>query len=276
MSLLEITKRAVEIMREPLFTVTGRLVKLPPDSKTMIVGDIHGDYSTLKKILDKWDKKSYLIFLGDYIDRGPKQLEVLERVLKLFIEYPSRVILLRGNHEGPPDLPVTPHDFPSYIKRRYGTNWRTVSILFDQFFNSLFTSTIIKDKALLLHGCAPSHVTSLNELAYAYNTHPLTATLEEILWSDPSSIPGIQYNFRGRGKLVGFNVITRFLDAINVKFIIRGHECFDEGFYWYNDRILSIFSCKLPKYRNSKAGFIKVDFNRVNTQKDLSKYIQQL
>jgi protein phosphatase len=276
MALLEITQRAIELMREPLINVTGRLVKIPSDAKTIIIGDIHGDFSTLNKILDKWNRENYLIFLGDYIDRGPKQIQVLEKVLKLYTEYPSRVILQRGNHEGPTNLPVTPHDFPLHLRRRYGSKWRIVSMLFNELFNSLFTSTVIEGKALLLHGCTPSQATSLNELAYAYKTHPNTATLEEILWSDPSTIPGIQHNLRGRGKLIGFNMAERFLDMINVRFLIRGHECFDEGFYWYNDRILSLFSCKLPIYKNNKAAYIMVDFNQVDTHMDLTKHIQQL
>jgi protein phosphatase len=276
MALLEITQKAVELLREPLHNVTGRLVTLPNDAKTVIIGDIHGDLATLNKILDKWNRENYLIFLGDYIDRGPKQLQVLERLLELYTEFPSKVILQRGNHEGPLDLPVTPHDFPIHLQRRYGSNWRVVNILFNELFNSLFTSTIIEGKALLLHGCIPSQAIALNELAYAHDNHPGSDTLEEILWSDPSLIPGIQHNFRGCGKLIGFNIAERFLDTINVKFLIRGHECFDEGFYWYNNRILSLFSCKLPMYRNKKAAFIMVDFNKVYTQMDLTKHVQKL
>ncbi len=82
-----------------------------------VFGDIHGDFDTLKNILtrirfDNVIRSSLIIFLGDYIDRGPKQIESITLVLYLLREYPDRVILLRGNHEPPEWLPVYPHDFP--------------------------------------------------------------------------------------------------------------------------------------------------------------------
>jgi serine/threonine-protein phosphatase 2B catalytic subunit len=67
-----------------------------------IIGDIHGQYYDLIKILklQKWDtyKQSYL-FLGDYVDRGMFSIQTILLVLALKINAPKRVIMLRGNHE---------------------------------------------------------------------------------------------------------------------------------------------------------------------------------
>lgn len=75
-----------------------------PDSGTKIfaIGDIHGCLFALEALLEslpiKWGK-DYLIFLGDYIDRGPDSRKVLELVMDLKENYPQRVYPLKGNHE---------------------------------------------------------------------------------------------------------------------------------------------------------------------------------
>nr|WP_106780696.1 metallophosphoesterase family protein [Lysinibacillus timonensis] len=66
--------------------------------KVFAIGDIHGNYNLLEKILSKWNpKEEQLVFLGDYIDRGPDSLKVIRKVIELSKEY--EVITLSGNHE---------------------------------------------------------------------------------------------------------------------------------------------------------------------------------
>ena len=257
----------------------GKLVFLPQNTNVIIIGDLHGDQSTLKRILkqSKWKQdNSVLIFLGDYIDRGPKQLEVLFALFQLQNNHPGNIILLRGNHEAPKDLPVSPHDFPQHLERKYGQNWMKAQQLIQNVFDNLFTAVVIENKALFLHGGVPSQATGVDDLAFARKTHPETNTLTEILWNDPSTLPGVQHSFRGKGKLVGPDITSRFLDKIGVQFLIRGHESFDQGYYWHNDRTLTLFSCKLPDYRNKKAAYIKTNFSQIITHKDLSKNIYQI
>ena len=62
-----------------------------------IIGDIHGKYGMLKALLDKWDGKAQLVFLGDLIDRGEDSRSVLELVQSLIREKGAWVIC--GNHE---------------------------------------------------------------------------------------------------------------------------------------------------------------------------------
>jgi serine/threonine protein phosphatase 1 len=66
---------------------------------TCIIGDIHGCFSSLTALLDRVQHRAdTIVFLGDYIDRGPDSKKVVEQVLQLKQELPH-VITLMGNHE---------------------------------------------------------------------------------------------------------------------------------------------------------------------------------
>ena len=60
-----------------------------------IIGDIHGCLGELEDLLDRLPPKDRLIFLGDYIDRGPDSYGVVERLLR----EKDRSVFLKGNHE---------------------------------------------------------------------------------------------------------------------------------------------------------------------------------
>ncbi len=65
------------------------------------IGDIHGCISNLKSIMDTIDidaQNDALVFIGDYIDRGPDSKGVVDFVLELR-ENIEHVICLLGNHE---------------------------------------------------------------------------------------------------------------------------------------------------------------------------------
>jgi serine/threonine protein phosphatase 1 len=67
-----------------------------------VVGDIHGCYIKLKKLLERLDwtpgGDDLLVFLGDYIDRGPQSYEVVDTLADL-AGRASNVVTLMGNHE---------------------------------------------------------------------------------------------------------------------------------------------------------------------------------
>jgi len=67
------------------------------------VGDIHGCLDRLEMLLDEIQpdlEKDVLLFVGDYIDRGPASRGVVDYVLRLQQKYPrEHVVCLKGNHE---------------------------------------------------------------------------------------------------------------------------------------------------------------------------------
>ncbi|RMF87746.1 MAG: serine/threonine protein phosphatase [Nitrospirae bacterium] len=69
--------------------------------RTFAVGDIHGCLDHLEALLARIGYRpgeDRLIFLGDYVDRGPDAAGVVERLLELRAESPH-VVCLMGNHE---------------------------------------------------------------------------------------------------------------------------------------------------------------------------------
>jgi serine/threonine protein phosphatase 1 len=62
-----------------------------------VIGDIHGEIGLLDRLLENIGKfnPDELIFVGDYIDRGPDSREVVDRVSSL----PWKTTCLMGNHE---------------------------------------------------------------------------------------------------------------------------------------------------------------------------------
>jgi hypothetical protein len=95
---------------------------LPSDSQLFVRADLHGDLKSLLEnlktlhALNLLDEQFHchphvqLIFLGDYIDRGIHNMQVIELLISLRMENPANVTLLRGNHE----------DF--YISKMYSAN----------------------------------------------------------------------------------------------------------------------------------------------------------
>ncbi len=70
--------------------------------RTFVVGDIHGDLEALRTLVAKMPKlepEDTLVFLGDYIDRGPHSAEVVEVVRGIERNAGFKVVCLRGNHE---------------------------------------------------------------------------------------------------------------------------------------------------------------------------------
>lgn len=63
------------------------------------IGDIHGCPKSLDALLHRIDPSSddHLLFVGDYIDRGPDSKKVIDRLLELREEV--ECTFLRGNHE---------------------------------------------------------------------------------------------------------------------------------------------------------------------------------
>jgi uncharacterized SAM-binding protein YcdF (DUF218 family)/beta-phosphoglucomutase-like phosphatase (HAD superfamily) len=98
-----------EITADKYFTEKG-IAYLPAKSgRLIVIGDLHGDLSTLERLLNQAGYTSegnskasdpvYLVFAGDYADRGTQSLAVALKVMQMKVSDPDHVILLAGNHD---------------------------------------------------------------------------------------------------------------------------------------------------------------------------------
>ena len=196
----------------------------------LIVADLHGDLSALQLALRKRTDLGCdtVIFLGDYIDRGPASLDVLEWLFLLKIEEPDKIILLRGNHE----LRET-NRFEQFFKDlEYDENlYARINRVFDQ----LPVAAVISDQIFCVHGGIPGPV-KLSEITKK-DAYPF-------VWNDPSEENGINQSPRGLGmRTFGEDVFEEFLRINGLEQMIRGHMVLKDGYrWWFGGRLLSLFS----------------------------------
>lgn len=137
------------------------------NDRVVMHGDIHGDIHSLNGFIaalnnQKYmqgfkivDPRCYLLFLGDYTDRGKHGIEVLYTILRLKIENPDKVLLVRGNHE---DLDINQAGgFLNELMSKFEKS--EVVALFDQLAHvyhrlpiALYITTNNKEFALCCHG----------------------------------------------------------------------------------------------------------------------------
>jgi diadenosine tetraphosphatase ApaH/serine/threonine PP2A family protein phosphatase len=252
--------------------IYGRLVEIKPRGEALVVGDLHGDLESLvqvlqqSRIMQRMEKSQqvFLIFLGDYGDRGEFSAEIYYAVLSLKLQRPTQVVLMRGNHEGPRDLLAIPHDLPMQFQSRFGKKWTEAYNGVLELFQHLYNSVLVEERYLIVHAGLPPQARTIEDFAHADKKHPKETFLEDMLWSDPQeSIDGVYPSPRGAGHLFGKNITTAILEALNVKIMIRGHEPCSEGFKIDHDgKVLTLFSRKGPPYFNKCGAYLDVDLSK--------------
>ena len=67
--------------------------------RVIAIGDLHGQNGPLHRMLQKIDLRSgdFIIFIGDYNDRGPNSKELVQQLIEVSFAHPH-VAFLRGNH----------------------------------------------------------------------------------------------------------------------------------------------------------------------------------
>ena len=251
--------------------ILGRLVQLKAKGKALIVSDLHGDLESLIQIMKESNflqkmsqsNNAFLIFLGDYGDRGEYSKEVYYIVLKLKLAFPNQVVLMRGNHEGPEDLLASPHDLPMEFQIKFGQKWTEACSKIRELFDCLYNAVLVEKRYLIIHGGLPHEAKGIEDLAYAHTLHPKQSFLEDMLWSDPNeNVKEVCASPRGAGKLFGEDITKQALKRFDARILIRGHEPCEDGFkISHNGKVLTIFSRKGPPYFNTYGAYLELELS---------------
>ncbi|MCD6483919.1 MAG: metallophosphoesterase [Candidatus Odinarchaeota archaeon] len=227
------------------FRAEFNLLKIKAES-VVFVGDTHGDFDTTLNIVEYFFDNDIekIIFIGDYVDRGPKQLENVVYLYALKVCYPTKVFLLRGNHETPlanayygfKDIMIELGLEPYYDK-------------FNKSFGFIPVAAIVNDVFFVVHGGIASKLNDVEQINAIPRPDDVWSAniVMELLWNDPrEDISGFVPSYRGPGiYFFGRDVFEEFMQKNGLEKMIRAHEVFLEGYHYYFDKqILSLFSSK--------------------------------
>lgn len=137
-----------------------------PDDKIAFKGDIHGGIHSLIDFLDTFKEyfnehdqfiiqnpNFYMVFLGDYVDRGKYGVEVLYTITRLWSANPQQIFLVRGNHED--YLINNEYGFGHEFAKKYGSKKKSgtcYSSVFT-FYNLLPLAFYLMCKTYVLQCC---------------------------------------------------------------------------------------------------------------------------
>ena len=259
-----------------------------PDN-LVVVGDLHGDFTSLKKIMYKINYYEYLknesnilIFLGDYIDRGKYSLEVLLFLCSIKSIFPTNIFMLRGNHEAYNRFPFSSFDFLKDLHNKFDDPGKTLYInTMIPFFESLSGICEINGFSLLVHGGLPVVKDKEFLRNYKFRMSDMKSDqelLQEILWNDPREFTDRdwQVSNRGLGKYFGIKTTMNWINHTKTKLIIRGHEpCMGYKFN-HDNRVMTLFSSKdpYPKFESSYLEISKKQMEDLELTLDIKEFVR--
>ncbi len=238
----EDVKQLVGMMCD-LYDSQPNVVEIPA-RRAIFVGDLHGDLDSALAVRDYFLKsKDYsMIFLGDYGDRGPAQVETFNLVMALALQFPNRVVMLRGNHES--DEVATRYGFYMDISRKYSHS------MFEHYLN-VFTvlplAGLSSNGIFCCHGGVPENVNNLSQILAIDRCFPNFPDdiAYQMVWNDPKDRDfDFRPSCRGRRmKYFGQVAFDRFSADLGIELMLRSHEVFEEGFKsFFGGRLFSVFT----------------------------------
>lgn len=224
------------------------------NSPVTVVGDVHGQIDAVLHIFDEFGspKKNRYVFLGDYVDRGPKSVYTLIFLLACKIKLGKDFHMIRGNHE---DIKVSKqYQFRDEVINTYHNP--DLMNDFDAVFNSLPLGVLINNTILCIHGGLGPAVRTVDSIREIKRPYILTDqdAMYDIVWADPQKdIEDWGNGRRSTSCSFGLTPLLEFFERSNTTGMIRGHECVPEGYlYSFGPEVNFVTLFSAPNYGNMK------------------------
>lgn len=233
-----------------------KLIEIENPKKVVFVGDTHGDIEATKKVIERYLKgENIIVFLGDYVDRGPHSKENLDFLLREKEKYPKNLYLLQGNHEGHRILPFSPAEFWESLDQKEYERYASIVERFP-------LAVVIKD-ILALHGALPD----LERLEEFEKIELGDENWFFICWGDfYEELEGFKINSLTGRPQFGKDYFFKMMERFKKKVLVRSHQP-DAPLFLFDDKCLTIFTSSAY----SKKRMIAIaDFSKnIQTAKDL-------
>jgi predicted phosphodiesterase len=234
-----------------------RLIEIKKAKKIIFVGDTHGDLEASQEVIKEYLRpENKIVFLGDYVDRGPLSKDNLDFLIEQKEKNPEQIFLLQGNHEGHRVLKFSPAEFwESLTKKEYTT--------FSTIVENMGLVLVAKN-VIALHGALPV----IEKLKDFEKIKIGDENWFRICWGDFLDEPGGNLGinpFTGRPQF-GRDYFFKIMEKINKKVLIRSHDPHAPRLM-YDDHCLTIFTSSA--YTEERIIAI-ADFSKeIKTAKDL-------
>ena len=222
----------------------------------IFVGDTHGDFEASQKVIKDYLKPgNKIVFLGDYVDRGPYSRENLDFLLEVKAKNPNQIYLLQGNHEGHHILKFYPAEFWESLSQK---EYKKYCSIVEKFPLIIITKDIIA-----LHGALPD--CPRNVLGQIKTG---SEEWRQITWGDFPDESGEYLGidpFTGRPQF-GRDYFFKMMERFDKKVLIRSHQP-TSPLFMFNNRCLTIFTSSAYTRERTIAIY---DFEKpIKTAKDL-------